>query len=125
MQVFFKCSDPQAGVLRAWAKRRLRFVLRRLLQFVPRADVRLTDVNGPRGGVDKRCQLELRTDRSGTVVVSAVANDWRAALDEALARAARHQRRMWHRGESARRPRAPLDLQMHARRLPAAGATAA
>ena len=70
MQVLFKSRDPQATRLRGVAERRLRFVLRRLTWLVPQAEVRLSDVNGPRGGIDKRCQVELKTDGAGSVVVN-------------------------------------------------------
>ncbi len=108
MQVFFKSRHPQAADLRDWAERRVRFVLRRMGWMVPRAEVQLSDLNGPRGGPDKRCQVELRTDGAGAVVVSSVARDWRTALDEALARAARFLLRLRRRGTDARRLRQRL-----------------
>ena len=105
MQVLFKSRHPQATDLRDLTERRVRFALRRLGWLVPRAEVQLSDVNGPRGGVDKRCQVELRTDGVGPVVASSVASDWRTALDNALARAARFLMRLWRRGSDARRMR--------------------
>ena len=105
MQVLFKSRHPQATELRDLTERRVRFVLRRLAWLVPRAEVQMSDVNGPRGGVDKRCQVELRTDGAGSVVVASVANDWRTALDNALARAARFLMRTWRRGNDPRRMR--------------------
>ena len=39
--------------------------------------------------VDKRCQVELKTDNVGTVVISSLAHDWRTALNQSLARATR------------------------------------
>lgn len=108
MQVLFKSRAPQASQLRELTERRVRFVLRRLGWLVPRAEVQMSDVNGPRGGVDKRCQVELRTDGAGAVVVTAMASDWRVALDGALARAARLLMRLWRRASSARRTRQRL-----------------
>lgn len=108
MQVLFKSRDPQASELRELAERRVRFALRRLRWLVPRAEVQMSDVNGPRGGIDKRCQLEFRTDGAGSVVVAAVARDWRSALDSALARAARLLLRLWRRSHDARRLRQRL-----------------
>ena len=105
MQVLFKSRDPQATELRDLTERRVRFVLRRLGWLVPRAEVQMSDVNGPRGGIDKRCQVELRTDGAGSVVVASVSNNWRTALDNALARAARFLMRLWRRGSDARRVR--------------------
>ena len=98
MQVIFESRDPEAAGLRHLAVTRLQFVLRRIQWLVPRATVRLSDVNGPRGGVDKRCQVELDTDGNGKVVITSVARDWRSAIDNALARAARVLLRLWQRG---------------------------
>jgi len=105
MQVLFKSRHPQATELRDMTERRVRFVLRRLGWLVPRAEVQMSDMNGPRGGVDKRCQVELKTDGAGSVVVASVAKDWRTALDNALARAARFLMRLWRRGRDSRRMR--------------------
>jgi hypothetical protein len=105
MQVLFKFRHPQATDLRDLTERRVRFVLRRLGWLVPRAEVQMSDVNGPRGGIDKRCQVELRTDGAGSVVVASVASDWRTALDNALALAARFLMRLWRRGSESRRMR--------------------
>ena len=89
MQVLISSRDIEARDLSDLAARRVRFTIRRLTWLVPRATVRLSDVNGPRGGVDKRCQIALRTDGRGTVVVTSMARDWRSALDGALSRARR------------------------------------
>lgn len=105
MQVLFRSRHPQASDLRAFTERRVRFVLRRLGWMVSRAEVQMSDLNGPRGGIDKRCQVELRTDAAGSVVVASVANNWRTALDNALARAARFLMRQWRRASDCRRLR--------------------
>jgi hypothetical protein len=103
MQVLFESRDPHGALWREVAVRRLRFVLRRLTWLVPRARVQLSDVNGPRGGVDKQCRVELKTAHAGTVVVTAMARDWPAALDTALARSARTLVRVWRRGQTPQR----------------------
>ena len=108
MKVLFKARDPQAHELRDLTERRVRFVLRRLGWLVPRAEVHMSDVNGGRGGIDKRCQVELKTDGAGSVVVTSVANEWRSALDKALARAARALMRLWRRDTDSRRLRQRL-----------------
>ena len=105
MQVLFKSRDPQATELRDLTERRVRFVLRRLGWLVPLAEVQMSDVNGPRGGIDKHCQVALKTDVAGTVIVASVASDWRTALNKALARAARFQMRELRRGNDSRRVR--------------------
>jgi len=104
MQVHFESHSPEALALRGVTVHRVRFVMRRLAWLVPRAHVRLTDVNGPRGGVDKRCRVELRAPGSGTVVVTSMARDWRGALEAALARASRALLRTWQRARGRARP---------------------
>ncbi len=103
MQVIFESRDANGAELRDLAVRRLRFVMRRLSWLVPRAKVRLSDINGPRGGIDKRCQVELKTDTMGTVVITSMAGDWRTALDNALSRASRVLTRTWRRNSQPRR----------------------
>jgi hypothetical protein len=103
MQVHLETPSREALALRDHALQRVRFVLRRLTWAVPRADVRLMDLNGPRGGMDKQCRIELRTPGSGPLVVTAVARQWQRALDEALSRAAHGLRRaLGRRREPAR-----------------------
>lgn len=89
MKVLFESRDPEGARLRNVAVGRVRFAMRRLSWLVPRAEVHLMDINGPRGGVDKRCQVALKTSRVGTVVITAIARDWQVALEEALSRATR------------------------------------
>jgi len=103
MQILFKSRSPQAAQLHDLAQRRMRFVFRRLLWLVPQGTVELSDVNGPRGGVDKRCKVEVKTVSAGTVVVTSMAPNWRTALDNALARAAKFVTRRLRRGHDARR----------------------
>ena len=107
MQVIFESRDPEGAQLRTLVLRRVRFAMRRLTWLVPRARVQLSDVNGGRGGIDKRCQVELMTDNIGSVVITSMARDWRAALQSALTRAAKalmrsRQRDRNHRGPSQR-----------------------
>ena len=89
MQIVFQTRDPEAAQLRSIAIQRIRFAMRRLSWLVPAAKVQLSDINGPHGGVDKRCQLELKTTSTGVVVVTAIARDWSDALNGALHRALR------------------------------------
>ena len=105
MHIIFESRDAEGHQLRDLAIQRVQFVMRRLSWLVPRAKVQFADTNGPRGGVDKRCQVELKTDGAGTVVISAVARDWRTALDRALGRASRVLLRSWRREQKPTRNR--------------------
>lgn len=103
MQFLFKSRHPHAVEFRDLTEQRVRFVFRRLGQLIPHAEVQLSDVNGPRGGIDKRCQVKLQAQGIGPVVVASVATDWRTALDQALARAIRFLMRMRRRSRDPRR----------------------
>lgn len=97
MQVLIEARAQQAAPLREMAEQRLRFAMRRLSAIVPHAKVQLSDVNGPRGGLDKQCRIELHTSAGRPVVVTSVARDWRGALEAALARAQVALTRTWQR----------------------------
>jgi hypothetical protein len=100
MQVLFESRDVHADPLRELAENRVRFAMRRLSWLVPRARIQLSDLNGARGGLDKRCRVEVNTQGSGRVVITSVARDWRHAIDEALARATRSLVRAWRRSQA-------------------------
>ncbi len=108
MQVIFESPDPEAAELRNLATRRARQVLKRLAWLAPRVKVHMSDVNGPRGGIDKRCQVEVMSSMAGPVVVTSMARDWRTALQSALARAARTLLQNWQRSRTQRRTALPV-----------------
>lgn len=104
-------ADMQAW--RGIAERRLQFAMRRLRGEVLQAHVRLVDVNGPRGGVDQRCQIQLTTDGLGTVVVHATRRHAVQALEAALKRATTALVRQWQKQRrTARQPARSLAPQV-------------
>ncbi len=105
MQITFESRDADGNQLRDLSVQRVQFALRRLTASVPHAKVQFSDVNGPRGGVDKRCQVELKTDTAGTVVIASLAHDWRTALDRSLTRATRVLTRSLQRSQKPVRGR--------------------
>lgn len=70
-------------------QRRLRFALGRIGGRVQRAVVRLSDVNASRGGIDKRCRLQLQLPGQPDVVIEDTRSDLYAAIAAAVERAAR------------------------------------
>lgn len=105
MQIIVESRGAAATPLRELSMARVRFALRRLKALVPRARVQFSDVNGPRGGIDKRCQLELRTETAGTLVIASLARDWRTALDRSIGRATRALTRSHQRSQKPVRGR--------------------
>ena len=68
--------------------RRLRFALGRFAARLSRVAVRLGDVNGPRGGIDKRCCIHLEL-RGKALTIEEVDADLYVANDRASERAGR------------------------------------
>lgn len=68
--------------------RRVRFAFARFHHAVREVHVTLGDQNGPRGGVDKTCQVRLGGPGVDDIVVHATALELPVAIDEALGRAA-------------------------------------
>jgi len=56
---------------------------------INKAIVRLSDINGPRGGTDKRCHLQLIISGLPDIVVDDTEADMYAAIDRAMDRARR------------------------------------
>jgi putative sigma-54 modulation protein len=77
---------PISEALREHIVRRLDFAVRRFASRVHRIVVRLVDVNGPRGGPDKRCRIIAHLSPSGSVIVEATDADAYAAASQAATR---------------------------------------
>lgn len=89
--------------LREHVERRLRFAFDHSGQRIRRVLVRLSDVNGPRGGRDKRCQLQLSLEQSPAVIIEETQSDLYAAVDRAVGRAAVSVARRFSRKRAHRR----------------------
>lgn len=61
--------------LKDYTARRLRSALGRLAGRVARVTVRMSDVNGPRGGIDKRCRIAISLVPRGEVMVEGSGRD--------------------------------------------------
>jgi ribosomal subunit interface protein len=80
---------PLTEVLKSHVEKRLDFTFSHASNRVHRVHVRLSDLNGPRGGVHKYCNVEVHLDRLPAVVVRDVQSDMHTAIDRAIGRAAR------------------------------------
>jgi putative sigma-54 modulation protein len=75
--------------LREHAERRLSFALDWARHDVRKIILNFSDINGPRGGSDKRCQLRIPLPRIRDVIIEAIAPDIFQAVDRAIERASR------------------------------------
>jgi ribosomal subunit interface protein len=100
MDLIVRTNDLELSeALSAFIDRKVDFAVKRYYDEVGRIVVRLADLNGPRGGVDKRCTIVLSLRDGATLVVSGESDDAYAAVAQAAARLdaqiARHLRRTW------------------------------
>ena len=77
-----------APSLRDYLERRLHFMFARARKHVARIVVRLHDLNEPRGGRDKLCQIWVTMPGRPEVVIQEIQEDMCYAIDSALKRAA-------------------------------------
>lgn len=90
MQIDIQARDfSLTDALQQHTQRRLHFALSRTDEHLRRVQVRLSDVNGPRGGRDKRCQLRLVISGMPDLVIEELDADLYAAINRASARAGR------------------------------------
>lgn len=82
-------SFPITVSLRAHATRRLGFVLTRRSDRVRRVVMRLGDENGPRGGVDKFCRIQVYLDHAPVAVIEEVGANLYSVIDRATDRVGR------------------------------------
>lgn len=80
---------PLTEALREHTERRLRFALSWASHDVRKVVVRLSDINGPRGGEDKRCCIQVVFPGTQDVVVEDTEADLYVAIDRAVDRTER------------------------------------
>jgi ribosome hibernation promoting factor len=90
MRIELKTRHVQrSSQLEAHVERRISFALGRFGSEIETVKVLVEDVNGPKGGADKRCALTARGPRIGTVRVEQTSTDACGAIDVLAGRAGR------------------------------------
>lgn len=115
MQVELRVQNTDlADAIRTYIERRLRFSLSRFGGRVGRVTVRISDLNGPRGGMDKCCRITAELIPTGMVMLEETDGDLYAAIDRATERVGRsfsreldRQHRWRAKRESVRTPEEP------------------
>lgn len=95
---------------REFVRRRVHLEMSRFGGVVRSVVVRIGDINGPKGGEDKRCQVTLRGSRLGPITIEDLSADVYSALDTALERAARTAGREIERSRRGRREDGGFEL---------------
>ena len=94
---------PLTSALQGHIERRLGFALSSRDDHILRITVRLSDINGPRGGADKCCHIQVVLPHLPDVVIEDTAADLYAAIDRAADRAGRTVGRRLARHRDRRR----------------------
>ncbi len=90
MQIDIQARNfPLTDALCSHVKRRLGFMLSARDEYIQRVLVRLSDINGPRGGIDKCCHIQVALNHLPDVVIKDAEADLYAAIDRAVDRAGR------------------------------------
>jgi len=104
MQIIIQARNfPLTKTLRKHVQRRLGFALSSRDDHIKRIQVRLSDINGPRGGADKRCHIQLEVSQLADVVIEDTELDIYTAIDRASDRASRTLDRRLSRQRDFRR----------------------
>jgi len=98
--------------LRGYVERRLNFALSTRDAHINRVSVRLSDINGPRGGSDKRCHVQVMLPGQTPVVIEDTETNLYVAIDRASDRARRTLTRRLARQRDKSRLLSPHDRQL-------------
>ena len=93
--------------LRVHVERRIRFAFDWAGLVVNKVAVRLSDLNGPRGGEDKRCVIQVAVSGAPDVVIEDTQSDLYVAIDRAADRAGRSLARKVERQRKRRNGSSP------------------
>ena len=75
------------GALKQYVKRKVDSVIQQRADHIQRINVNLSDINGPHGGIDKRCQVHLVIPRMPDIVIQDTQANLYNAIDSAISRA--------------------------------------
>ena len=105
---------PVTSDVRDHTVRRLSFALARAAARVRRVKVQVSDVNGPRGGIDKRCRIQASLDGIGDIVIEDTEANLFQAISRAADRVGRNVMRRLERGSARARTRLRRGLTVEA-----------
>ncbi len=104
MQMFIRSQDAdKTKNLHSSIETNIDDALARFEKRVSRATVYLSDQNGPRGGIDKRCRIVVKLHRQGEITVEDSSNRWLGAVAGAVDRLRRTISRQLDKWRSRRK----------------------
>lgn len=97
--------------LREHTERRIEFAFDRAHHDIHNITVKLSDINGPRGGFDKRCQIQIPLPQHHGIVIEETDSDLYVAIDRAVNRAGNTLGRQLSRRRNQAVGRSPQPLK--------------
>lgn len=94
--------------LREYVMQRLGPALKSAQDSIDYITVRLSDINGTKGGVDKRCLINVKLPGRPHIVITEIASDINRAIDRAAQRASIAVGRMVSRAKSVSHETMPM-----------------
>ncbi len=86
--------NPQAP---EYAQKRLSSALKRFSNRLNKIKLTLTDINGPKGGIDKLCLIEINHKNGHCITVKSESSSLYTAIDEASGKAKRAVTKFFNR----------------------------
>ena len=108
------CGFTLTGALENHTQNRPGFTLLQASSRMKRVRIRLPDLNGPRGGVDNYCLVDITLEGLPVLIVEDVQSDMYTAIDRAIGRAARTVKRRLAQQGSRRHQQAAQHAHLHA-----------
>lgn len=96
-------SEPLPKPLKSRIERHVAFGLSRFSHALGRVHIRLADLNGPKGGVDKRCSISAQLAGGGTLRAVVEDVEYDPAMSRAIDRMARQLRDHFDKRQTGRR----------------------
>ena len=91
MNITIQCSRPQPDAqTHQYIQYRLGFAFARTRQFIQSIEVTLTDINGPKGGIDQQCKVRVKPMAFASIVITERQSEIRHAIDRCITRASRN-----------------------------------
>lgn len=88
MQIFIQSrSFSLTQALRRHVEQKIKAALERRADDIMRINVRLSDINGPHGGIDKRCFVHVVVPHQADIIIEETQNNLYSAVHSACARA--------------------------------------
>ena len=101
---------PLTEAIRRHIEKRLDFLARPRFQHVKPVLVSMADINGPRGGDDKQCQIRVSLPGQPSIVIEETRSDLYGAIDRAAHRVSNTVNRKLGRLRHRKRYRSPVPV---------------